>query len=130
MISASSSYGGNPMACAAALAATEVIQQENLLQQAGSAKSEWKTEEGYLQLHRELGIPLWQTATLYLSGGFGFIYMLHLVSAIPNAGPYIEFKGYTKLPIDGYRTWKFCPNSACNVAFEKSTAIPAISTTK
>lgn len=31
-ISASSSYGGNPMACAAALASTEVIQQENLLE--------------------------------------------------------------------------------------------------
>jgi len=30
-ISASSSYGGNPMACAAALAATEAIEQENLL---------------------------------------------------------------------------------------------------
>jgi 4-aminobutyrate aminotransferase-like enzyme len=33
-ISASSSYGGNPMACAAALAATEVIQTENLLDHA------------------------------------------------------------------------------------------------
>lgn len=33
-ISASSSYGGNPMACAAALAATEVIEQENLLDHA------------------------------------------------------------------------------------------------
>lgn len=33
-VSASSSYGGNPMACAAALAATEVIQQENLLEHA------------------------------------------------------------------------------------------------
>ncbi|MGD9127775.1 MAG: aminotransferase class III-fold pyridoxal phosphate-dependent enzyme, partial [Planctomycetia bacterium] len=31
-ISASSSYGGNPMACAAALASTEVIEQENLLE--------------------------------------------------------------------------------------------------
>jgi 4-aminobutyrate aminotransferase-like enzyme len=30
-ISASSSYGGNPMACAAALASIEVIQEENLL---------------------------------------------------------------------------------------------------
>ncbi|MDI1248720.1 MAG: aminotransferase class III-fold pyridoxal phosphate-dependent enzyme [Lacunisphaera sp.] len=30
-ISASSSYGGNPMACAAALAATEVIEEEELL---------------------------------------------------------------------------------------------------
>ena len=25
-------------------------------QQAGCAKAEWETEEGYLQLHRELGI--------------------------------------------------------------------------
>jgi 4-aminobutyrate aminotransferase-like enzyme len=33
-ISASSSYGGNPMACAAALASTEVIEQENLLDRA------------------------------------------------------------------------------------------------
>jgi len=33
-ISASSSYGGNPMACAAALASTEVIEEENLLQRA------------------------------------------------------------------------------------------------
>ena len=31
-ISASSSYGGNPMACAAALASTEVIEQEGLLE--------------------------------------------------------------------------------------------------
>jgi 4-aminobutyrate aminotransferase-like enzyme len=30
-VSASSSYGGNPVACAAALASTEVIQEENLL---------------------------------------------------------------------------------------------------
>ena len=33
-ISASSSYGGNPMACAAALASTEVIEEENLLERA------------------------------------------------------------------------------------------------
>ncbi|HIA47866.1 MAG TPA: aspartate aminotransferase family protein [Candidatus Hydrogenedentes bacterium] len=33
-ISASSSYGGNPMACAAALASTEVIEEENLLNHA------------------------------------------------------------------------------------------------
>ncbi|MCH8216400.1 MAG: mandelate racemase/muconate lactonizing enzyme family protein [Planctomycetes bacterium] len=36
----------------------------------------------------------------HLSGGFGFIYMLHLVSGMPNAGPHIEFKGYTDLPIE------------------------------
>lgn len=33
-ISASSSYGGNPMACAAALASTEVLEEENLLEHA------------------------------------------------------------------------------------------------
>lgn len=33
-ISASSSYDGNPMACAAALASTEVIEEENLLEYA------------------------------------------------------------------------------------------------
>jgi len=33
-ISASSSYGGNPMACAAALASTEVIEEEHLLEHA------------------------------------------------------------------------------------------------
>lgn len=33
-ISASTSYGGNPMACAAALASIEVIQEENLLEHA------------------------------------------------------------------------------------------------
>jgi 4-aminobutyrate aminotransferase-like enzyme len=33
-ISASTSYGGNPMACAAALASIEVIEQENLLERA------------------------------------------------------------------------------------------------
>ena len=33
-ISASSSYGGSPMACAVALAATEVIEEENLLEHA------------------------------------------------------------------------------------------------
>lgn len=43
-ISASSSYGGNPMACAAALASTEVIEEENLL--------EWATHLGEVALER------------------------------------------------------------------------------
>ena len=41
-ISASSSYGGNPMACAAALASTEVIQEENL--------NEWAQHLGELAM--------------------------------------------------------------------------------
>lgn len=43
-ISASSSYGGNPMACAAALASTEVIQEENL--------NEWAEHLGEVALKR------------------------------------------------------------------------------
>ncbi len=31
--------------------------------------------------------------TPHISDGLGYLYMIHLVSAIPNAGPYHEFKG-------------------------------------
>lgn len=34
--------------------------------------------------------------TPHISDGLGFLYMMHFVSAIPNAGPYHEFKGYDK----------------------------------
>jgi L-alanine-DL-glutamate epimerase-like enolase superfamily enzyme len=34
--------------------------------------------------------------TPHISGGLGFLYMMHFVSAIPNAGPYHEFKGYDR----------------------------------
>jgi L-alanine-DL-glutamate epimerase-like enolase superfamily enzyme len=42
----------------------------------------------------------------HISGsGLGYLYMMHFVSAIPNAGPYHEFKGFNKnIPID-------CPTS-------------------
>ena len=31
----------------------------------------------------------------HISGsGLGYLYMMHFVSAIPNAGPYHEFKGF------------------------------------
>jgi 4-aminobutyrate aminotransferase-like enzyme len=43
-ISASSSYGGNPMACAAALASTSVIEEENL--------NEWSQHLGEVALER------------------------------------------------------------------------------
>lgn len=36
----------------------------------------------------------------HLSGGFGFIYMMHLVSLMPNAGDHIEFKGYEHAPVE------------------------------
>lgn len=35
------------------------------------------------------------TCTPHISGsGMGYLYMLHFVSAVPNAGPYHEFKGF------------------------------------
>lgn len=37
------------------------------------------------------------TCTPHISGsGLGFLYMMHFVSALPNAGPYHEFKGFNK----------------------------------
>ena len=44
--------------------------------------------------------------TPHISGsGLGFLYMMHFVSAIPNAGPFHEFKGFNdELPFT-------CPTS-------------------
>ncbi len=43
----------------------------------------------------------------HISGsGLGYLYMMHFVSAIPNAGPYHEFKGFNKaIPFE-------CPTSS------------------
>ena len=39
--------------------------------------------------------------TPHISGGLGYLYMMHFVSAIPNAGLYHEFKGFNKdLPFE------------------------------
>ena len=37
----------------------------------------------------------------HISGsGIGYLYMMHFVSAIPNAGPFHEFKGFNnKIPL-------------------------------
>jgi L-alanine-DL-glutamate epimerase-like enolase superfamily enzyme len=38
-----------------------------------------------------------KVCTPHISGsGLGYLYMMHFVSAIPNAGPYHEFKGFNK----------------------------------
>jgi L-alanine-DL-glutamate epimerase-like enolase superfamily enzyme len=34
--------------------------------------------------------------TPHISGGLGYLYMIHFVSAIPNAGPFHEFKGLSE----------------------------------
>ncbi len=46
------------------------------------------------------------TCTPHISGsGLGYLYMMHFVSALPNAGPYHEFKGFNEeLPLH-------CPTS-------------------
>ena len=47
-----------------------------------------------------MGETLGKKCIPHLSGGFGYIYMLQLVSLMPNAGDHIEFKGYEDLPIE------------------------------
>lgn len=38
-----------------------------------------------------------KACTPHISGnGIGYLYMMHFVSAVPNAGPYHEFKGFNK----------------------------------
>jgi L-alanine-DL-glutamate epimerase-like enolase superfamily enzyme len=43
-----------------------------------------------------------KTCTPHISGsGFGYLYMMHFVSAVPNAGPYHEFKGFNReIPVE------------------------------
>lgn len=42
-----------------------------------------------------------KACTPHISDGLGYLYLMHFVSAIPNAGPYHEFKGYDrKVPIE------------------------------
>ena len=39
--------------------------------------------------------------TVHLSGGFGFVYMLHFASCVPDIGPYQEYK----LGLESYAAW-------------------------
>ncbi|MEZ5038488.1 MAG: mandelate racemase/muconate lactonizing enzyme family protein [Saprospiraceae bacterium] len=45
---------------------------------------------------------LGKTCVPHISGsGLGYLYMMHFVSAVPNAGPYHEFKGFnTDIPLE------------------------------
>jgi L-alanine-DL-glutamate epimerase-like enolase superfamily enzyme len=38
--------------------------------------------------------------TPHLTDGFGYIYMMHFMSTVPNAGAHIEFKGYAGIPLE------------------------------
>ena len=38
--------------------------------------------------------------TPHLTDGFGYIYMMHFMSTVPNAGAHIEFKGYHNIPTE------------------------------
>ena len=43
-----------------------------------------------------MALAFGKQCTNHISGsGLGYLYMMHFVSAIPNAGPYHEFKGST-----------------------------------
>ena len=47
-----------------------------------------------------MGAAMGKTCIPHLSGGLGYLYMLHLVSAMPNRGAHIEFKGYERIPVE------------------------------
>lgn len=49
-----------------------------------------------------MGEALGMPCVPHISGsGLGYLYMMHFVSAVPNAGPYHEFKGFNKdIPIE------------------------------
>jgi L-alanine-DL-glutamate epimerase-like enolase superfamily enzyme len=38
--------------------------------------------------------------TPHISDGLGFMYMMHFVSTLPNAGPFHEFKGNSEIPVE------------------------------
>jgi L-alanine-DL-glutamate epimerase-like enolase superfamily enzyme len=42
-----------------------------------------------------------KVCTPHITGdGLGYLYMMHFISAIPNAGPFHEFKGFVDLPVE------------------------------
>ncbi len=48
-----------------------------------------------------MGEAFGKVCTPHISGGMGYLYMMHFVSAISNAGPFHEFKGNSKeIPIE------------------------------
>lgn len=57
---------------------------------------------------------LGKECTPHISGsGLGYLYMMHFVSAVPNAGPYHEFKGFNPdIPLE-------CPTSSLEVKNSK-----------
>ncbi len=65
----------------------------------------------------QMAHSLGKICTPHLSGGFDYIYMLHFVSAIPNSGPHIEFKGYTDIPLE-------CSTSSLRLLPDGSIKVP------
>lgn len=47
-----------------------------------------------------MGAALGKPCTPHISDGMGYMYMMHFVSTLPNAGPFHEFKGNSKIPVE------------------------------
>ena len=47
-----------------------------------------------------MGAALGKSCTPHISDGMGYMYMMHFVSTLPNAGPFHEFKGNSKIPVE------------------------------
>jgi L-alanine-DL-glutamate epimerase-like enolase superfamily enzyme len=47
-----------------------------------------------------MAAALGKSVTPHISDGLGYMYMMHFVSTLPNAGPFHEFKGNSKIPVE------------------------------
>ena len=61
--------------------------------------------------------------TPHISGGLGYMYMMHLVSTLPNAGPFHEFKGNSKIPIECKTSSLLIDNGVIKVPTEPGSGV-------
>jgi len=62
-----------------------------------------------------MGAAFGKTCTPHISDGLGYLYMMHFVSTLPNAGQFHEFKGNSKIPIECKTSSLFIDNGVIKV---------------
>ncbi len=62
-----------------------------------------------------MGAAFGKTCTPHISDGLGYLYMMHFVSTLPNAGAFHEFKGNSKIPIECSTSSLFIKNGVIKV---------------
>ena len=62
-----------------------------------------------------MGAAFGKSCTPHISDGLGYLYMMHFVSTLPNAGQFHEFKGNSKIPIECKTSSLFIDNGVIKV---------------